>query len=176
MEAAGRPALIVGSGKRKQEKRIYPGLFREFAEIDSWKGLLGFIKRFGRLTNEKEGDNAYELADEIRDMRRAIAFADKHKRHPPCTVFDLKATVVFNSKTRCIEQRVIPQTLLQALWLQFIYARVGAAKLNECRYCGQQFRAGPGTKRRADAKFCEHKHQVLFNSEKRSNPELEGRK
>jgi hypothetical protein len=109
-------------------------------------------------------------------MRKAIAFADKHKRHPPCTVFDLKATVVFNSKTRRIEQRVFPETLLQALWLQFIYAPVGAAKLSECRYCGQQFRAGVGTKRRADAKFCSHKHQVLFNSEKRSNPEMEKRK
>src|SRR5262249_14227172 len=158
------------------KKRIAdPVLFQKFAEIGSWEALLGFIRRFGRLTNEKEGDDAYQLAGEIREMRRAIAFADKHKRHPPRAVFDLKATVVFNSKTRRIERRVFPQTLLQALWLQFIYAPVGAGKLNECRYCGQQFRAGPGTERRADAKFCLHKHQVLFNSEKRSNPELEGR-
>jgi len=174
---ASRPALIVGSGKRKQEKRIAdPVLFQRFAEIDSWDGLLGFVRRFGRLTNEKEGDDVYELAGEIREMRKAIAFAARHKRHPPRAVFDLKATVVFNSRTRRIEQRVFPQTLLQALWLQFIYAPVGAAKLSECRYCGQQFRAGPRTKRRGDAKFCSRKHQVLFNSEKRSNPELEGRK
>jgi hypothetical protein len=177
MEAAGRPALIVGSGKRKQEKRIAdPVLFRKFAVIDSPEALLGFIRRFGRLTDEKEGDDIYRLAEEIRDMRRAIAFADKRKRHPPAAVFDLKADVVFNSRTRRIEQRVFPQTLLQALWLQFIYAPVSAATLNECKYCGVQFWAGVGTKRRADAKFCLHEHQVLFNSEKRSHPELENRK
>src|SRR5262245_35456397 len=87
--AAVRPPLIVGSGKRKQEKRIAdPVLFQRFAEIGSWEALLGFIRRFGRLTNEKEGDDAYELAGEIREMRKAIAFADKHKRHPPRAVFD----------------------------------------------------------------------------------------
>ena len=74
MEAAGRPALIVGSGKRKQEKRIAdPVLFRKFAEIDSPEALLGFIRRFGRLTDEKEGDDVYRLAEEIRDMRIAVA-------------------------------------------------------------------------------------------------------
>jgi hypothetical protein len=174
MATAGRPALIVGSGKRKQERRIAdPVLFRKFAEIDTLEALLGFIRRFGRLTDEKEGDDVYQLAEEIRDMRRAIAFGDKRKRHPPAAVFDLKADVVFNSRTRRIEQRVFPQTLLQALWLQFIYTPVGAAKLSNCEYCDQQFWAGVGTKRRADAKFCSHKHQVLFNSEKRSNPEME---
>jgi len=109
-------------------------------------------------------------------MRNAIAFTRRHNRHPPTQVSDLEATVVLNSKTQRIEQRVFPQTLLQALWLQFIYAPVGAAKLSECEYCGEQFWAGPGTKRRVDAKFCSHEHQVLFNSEKRSNPELENRK
>src|SRR5262249_55032350 len=94
MEAAGRPTLIVGSGKRKQEKRIAdPVLFRRFAEIGSLEALLGFIKKFGRLTDEKEGDDVYRLAEEIRDMRTAIAFADKRKRHPPAAVFDLKADV-----------------------------------------------------------------------------------
>ena len=173
-----RPTLIVGSGKRKQEKKIvqYPQLFRRFAEIDSLEALLSFIRKFGRLTDEKEGDEAYRLAEEIRDMRNAIAFTRRHNRHPPTQVSDLEATVVLNSKTQRIEQRVFPQTLLQALWLQFIYAPVGAAKLSECEYCGEQFWAGPGTKRRVDAKFCSHEHQVLFNSEKRSNPELEKRK
>jgi len=175
--AASRPALIVGSGKRKQEKRIAdPVLFRKFAEIDSPEALLGFIRRFGRLTDEKESDDVYRLAEEIRDMRIAVAFADKRKRHPPAAVLDLKADVVFNPRTRLIEQRVFPQTLLKALWLQFIYTPVSAAKLSECKYCGEQFWAGVGTKRRADAKFCSHPHQVLFNSEKRSNPEMEGRK
>jgi hypothetical protein len=173
-----RPTLIVGSGKRKRQKKNiahYPQLFRTFADIDSWERLLNFVKRFGRLTDEEAGDNVDDLVEEIREMRKAIAFADKHKRHPPMTVFDLKATVVLNSRTRRIEQRVFPQTLLQALKLQFIYEPVSAAKLSECNYCGEQFRAGLGTNRRADAKFCSHKHQVLFNSEKRSNPELEKR-
>jgi hypothetical protein len=173
-----RPALIVGSGKRKQEKHIaqYPQLFRQFAQIDSWEALLSFVRKFGRLTDEKEGDNAYQLVDEIGDMRRAIAYADKRKRHPPITVRNLQTTVILNHRTQRIEQRVFPETLLQALWLQFIYAPVSAAKLSECHYCGEQFWAGVGTNRRADAKFCSQRHQVLFNSLRRSNPELEKRK
>jgi hypothetical protein len=170
-----RPALIVGNGKPRRKKQIaqHPQLFRKFAEIDSVDALLNFIKQFGRLTDEKEGDKVHLLLDEAKDMRESIAFASKHNRHPPTQIFNLKATVILNYRTGRIEQRVFPPTLLQALWLQFIHAPLSAAKLSECKYCGERFQAGGHSHRRLDARFCSHKHQVLFNSLKRSNPKLE---
>jgi hypothetical protein len=105
-------------------------------------------------------------------MQSSIAFFEKRKRPPVAQVSDLKAKVIVN-RTGRVEKMLLPQTLLQALWLQFIYTPLSGMKLSECEYCGEQFWAGPGTDRRADAKFCRYEHQVLFNSRKRSNPKME---
>jgi hypothetical protein len=170
------PVRIRGSGKRgRQKKQIRPDLYREFAKIDNGLALLEFIKKYGRLTNEEGGDAVEELLDQAKEMRRDIAWADKHKRHPGGAVFELGAMVSLNYRTRRITRTVFPRTLLQALWLQFIYTPIGEGKLLKCKYCDEEFWAGAGTHRRADAKFCSHKHQVLFNSLKRSNPQLEKR-
>jgi hypothetical protein len=167
---------IRGSGKQgRQRRQIDPELYRRFAKIGTGLDLLNFIKKFGRLTNEEGGDAVEELLDEAKRMQHSVAWGDKHKRPPPTTVSNLKATVSLNYKTRRIEQTIFPQTLLQALWLQFIYTPIGVGKLRKCQLpdCGEQFWAGPGTNRRGDADFCCHEHQVLFNSRKRSNPEME---
>ena len=165
---------IVGNGKPGQRKHLghYPDLYREFANIDNGLALLNFIKKFGSLTDEAAGDSVHALLDEAKLMQISIAFFEKRKRLPVAQVRDLKAKVIVN-RTGRVEKMLLPQTLLQALWLQFIYTPVGGAKLIECEYCHEQFWAGPGTERRADAKFCSHKHQVLFNSLKRSNPKME---
>jgi hypothetical protein len=171
------PVRIRGSGKRgRRRKRIAQDLYREFAKIDNGLALLNFITKYGRLTDEEGGDDVEELLAQARVMRRDIAWADKHKRHPGGAVFDLGAMVSLNLRTGRITRTVFPRTLLQALWLQFVYTPIGAGKLLKCKYCDEEFWAGPGTKRRADAKFCSPKCQVLFNSLKRSNPQLEKRK
>ena len=168
---------IVGNGKPGQRKHLgqYPDLYRQFANIDNGLALLNFIKKFGRLTDEKEGDSVQPLLDQARFMQISIAFFEKRKQLPVAQVLDLEAKVIVNRAGR-VEKMLLPQTLLQALWLQFIYTPLGGMKLSECEYCHEQFWAGPGTDRRADAKFCSLEHQVLFNSRKRSNPKMEKRK
>ena len=169
---------IVGNGKPGQRKHLahYPDLYRRFAEVDNGLALLNFIKKFGRLaderTDEGAGDSVHYLLDQAKHMQVSIEFFEKRKRLPVAQVFDLKAKVIVN-RTGRVEKMLLPQTLLQALWLQFIYTPLGGMKLLECKYCHEQFWAGPGTDRRADAKFCSLDHQVLFNSRKRSNPKME---
>jgi hypothetical protein len=168
---------IVGNGKPGQRKHLgqYPDLYREFAKIDNGLALLNFIRKFGRLTDEGAGDSVHDLLDQAKLMQESIAFADKYKRLSIAQVLNLKAKVIVH-RTGRVEKMLLPQTLLQALWLQFIYTPLGGTKLIECEYCHEQFWAGPGTDRRADAKFCSVEHQVLFNSRKRSNREMEKRK
>jgi hypothetical protein len=168
---------IVGNRKPGQRKHLgqYPDLYRRFAKIDNGLALLNFIKKFGRLTDEKEGDSVHELLDQAKFMQISIAFFEKRKQLPVAQVLDLRAKVIVNRAGR-VEKMLLPQTLLQALKLQFIYTPLGGMKLGECEYCHEQFWAGPGTDRRADAKFCSLEHQVLFNSRKRSNPKMEKRK
>jgi hypothetical protein len=171
------PARIVGNGKRKHKKHIanHPDLFRKFADIRTVGALLDFIREFGRLTDEAEGDDVLFLLLEAKAMRGALKYVDKRNRAFPASISDLKATLIVNARTGRIEKRILPQTLLQALWLQFVYAPIGVAKLKTCLFCGEQFRAGKGS-RRQDAKFCSRKHQIQFNSLARSDPKLrEGR-
>jgi hypothetical protein len=195
-----QPERIVGNGTKADDRRHiaqYPNLFRKFAEIGERKldpvgkaadldpigkrdlikereRLLAFVKNFGRLTDDKEGDNVHLLLDEAKQMRDALAFVEKHNRHPPAQVFDLQANVILNSRTGRIEQKIVPRTLLQAIWLQFIYSPLEAAKLTRCALpqCQVMFRAGPGIGRRGDSKFCSPEHQIQFHSLARSNPAL----
>jgi hypothetical protein len=60
-----------------------------------------------------------------------------------------------------------PASFLHALHLEFGLFLTKDAQVRECLHCGQWFETGPGTERRADAKFCCDEHRILFNSLKR---------
>jgi len=183
---------IVGDGVVKRSIRIddadhHPRLFDEFSKIgatiehdeppaysdEAIQAMLDFVGRYGRLTDEKAGDNVFLLLDEASEMKRLLETFRRRKRRPPVQVFDLKATASLDPKTGNIEIRPLPQTLLQALWLQLICFLSGGGELRKCQRlgCPESFPVGVGTKR-SDAKFCSHDCQVLFNSLKRSNPAL----
>ena len=64
--------------------------------------------------------------------------------------------------------RLMPQSLLDALWVQLGQVLSGSATIHQCQHCGQWFESGAGTGRRADAKFCSNEHKIAFHSLKRS--------
>jgi hypothetical protein len=178
--------VVVGNGGKKRSVQIadHPMLFDEFSRIgatvehdeppaysdEAIQAMLDFVRRYGRLTDEKAGDNVFLLLDEAGEMKRLLR---RRKRKPPVQVFDLKATASLDPKTGNIDIRPLPQTLLQALWLQLICFLSGGGELRKCQRpgCPKSFPIGVGTKR-TDSKFCSHDCQVLFNSRKRSNPAL----
>jgi hypothetical protein len=59
---------------------------------------------------------------------------------------------------------IVPLDLMQALWCQLAQVLTGNIKLSTCLHCGQLFKAGLRTGRRADAKFCSDEHRTLYHS------------
>jgi hypothetical protein len=179
---------IVGNGKKKRSIQIsgYPMLFKKFSDIapkisddeppdDEHAGqqMLDFVKRYGRLTNDEEGDDVHLLLDKAGEMKH-LRETFKGRKRKLSVPDDLKATVSLDPETRNIDIQLLPQTLLQALWLQLFYSLSrGEGDVHKCRRpgCTKSFSAGAGTKR-SDAEFCSKECQVLFNSLKRSNPSL----
>ena len=183
------PIRIVGNGKPKGPIRIsnHPMLFETFSKIGptleddeppkyldgSDEALLDFVKRYGRLTNDKSGDNVDQLLDEAGRMKNLLNAFERHKLRVSVRVSDLEATASLNPKTGTVDIQPLPQTLLQALWLQLIYflCRGHGGELRKCQRpgCTIEFSVGAGGMR-TDARFCSPKCRVLFNSLERSKP------
>lgn len=154
--------------------------FRIFASIaTSDAGLLDFVERFGPLTwdglDATRGDIVVLVMDNARAMRELLVAAAEG--HPPSSdggpVYigsnsTVRAGVVWDPATKSPRWHFRPNTLLDALWLQFGQAISRGAQLHACQHCGTWFEAGAGTGRRADARFCSDDHRITFNSLKRS--------
>jgi hypothetical protein len=64
--------------------------------------------------------------------------------------------------------RILPENLLDALWLQLAQTLASGTNIHACLLCGQFFEVGQGTNKRLDAKFCSDEHRIQFNSRRRS--------
>jgi hypothetical protein len=59
--------------------------------------------------------------------------------------------------------RLIPETLYDAMKLQFAQMVASGAAVRACKFCGTWFEAGTGS-RRADAKFCSTRCKIRFHN------------
>jgi hypothetical protein len=172
-------------------------LFKIFANTATTpEGALDFVQRFGPLTNGgwgSQGEDVNIVMHQAEKMRRVLtAWFGKQKpsviprvipsrRSPiafsrPLVVnrYDtgpsirLEAKVVCDPLTKALKWELRPNSLLDALWLQLGQKLTAGAQIRQCEHCGDWFKAGQGTGRRLDAKFCSDEHRVLYNSLKRS--------
>jgi hypothetical protein len=157
--------------------------FRIFASIaTSDAGVLDFVQRFGPLTwdgwDASKGDILELVMHHARAMRELRGAAAEG--HSPS--FDsgpvyigsdsaVHAGVIWDPAAKSPRWCFRPNTLLDAIWLQFGEAVTRGAQLRACQHCGAWFEAGTGTGRRADARFCSDEHRIAFNSLKRSKGE-----
>jgi hypothetical protein len=138
---------------------IHGDLYLVFSKIKAPEGLLGFIKKHGLLTGNEPH---YELDDPELMLASGPYQGD--------SVYEcLKKAQFFNELLRHKirgRRKIKPHTLIHALRWQVGLTLAGDAKIRECRYCGEWFKAGYGPVRlgREDATFCTHEHQVLFNN------------
>ena len=63
------------------------------------------------------------------------------------------------------------QSLCDFLWLEVAAEIANGSVGQQCEFCGSLFNSGPGTGRRADAKFCSDAHRVAFNRRERKKKE-----
>jgi hypothetical protein len=184
-----RHQRIVHRGKRLTSYRPlekYPDLFRHFgASATTAQGALDFVNRFGPLTQAglkaDGGDNVTVVtfhAKQIGGLLTAYARGDKAamakmigpkgKEIGGSDLGTIKPKLVFDAAGDAPELRLTVENLLTALWLQVALTLTDKVNLRACQHCHTLFKVGPGTGRRADAKFCSDEHRTIFNSHKRT--------
>ena len=171
-ETSRCPARIIGKGGSQKPYRPldeFPTLLRVFANIQKTPGgVLDFIEKFGPLTHNGiaggKGEKIADVIDCAKLMEKRLRQVSGRQDDIPLN--NLGAHLVTDREGTRLEFR--PSTLIDALWLQLGQELSGGSRILRCMHCGQLFRAGPGTGRRADATFCSDEHRIEFNSLKRS--------
>jgi hypothetical protein len=147
--------------------------------------VLRFVSEHGPLTQrglDREcGEFVSEIVEEATIMRQLIrhhgySTPRRDSLSPPewgdpipyIVLGKVDAFLVRDRRTKAPRIELQPATLLDALRLQLAESLSEGRTIRDCRHCGTRFEAGPGTRRRGDAEFCSKKHQILFNSLKRS--------
>jgi hypothetical protein len=188
---------IIGNGGKRLAYRPleqFDTLYNVFAKTQQTpKGLLDFVEKFGRLTDERDGDNVHRMLSNIEtismvlEMLRVRGKLPKVKQDGPYEYTasmpsgtrivsggiplrgKLTASLAPDPITGAWKLKLEPPSLLDAIWLQFGQAVTSdAADLRFCAQCGNPFEAGGQSGRRADAKFCSDECRIDYNSLKRS--------
>jgi hypothetical protein len=156
-------------------------LFRNFASrAENPSGLLDFVRQFGPLTQEGNRDGeptgiglvaAACMAEllQVHSDNPGNRFSSYARNELYWSRMDVK--LARNPMVGRPQFRFVPATFLHALWLELGQFLTSEAQLRSCKQCGVWFPTGPGTRRRADAKFCSDQHRISFNSLKRTTSE-----
>jgi hypothetical protein len=179
--AASKPMLVVGRGGQGIHYKPLEAdkLCTRFASVRTPEDVLGFIQKFGPLTeaglDPKRGDDVVLLLEHAAAMRSFLSHSEESERGLALQVgaegqlfgrLNLMLAKDPASGRLCLQIR--PPSLLAGLWAQLGQKLAGSRPFRECRYCGAWFEAGPGAGRRLDATFCTDEHRMFFNSRKRS--------
>jgi hypothetical protein len=183
MQRKGRPARIVPRGGKLVPYRPLEKdggkLYRIFASLGSTdEGVFDFVNRFGPLTEEGNRECGEEVLFSLTNaasMRDVLSCPLKERGAYFSRFGDnglrwsrIDVALAFNRITDRPQFRLMPPTLVNALWIQLGQALCSDASIRNCLHCGEWFEAGPGTGRRADAIFCSDEHRIAYNSRRRS--------
>ena len=142
------------------------GLFRQFAALEpSPEEILRFADEYGCLMNT---DGAVERFTEwqfwMALMKDLVAALDDSRNkdfwglfngvsgHPWEPLFAARIKPHTDpSKSRL---KLIPNSLLAAMWLQLANAGTKSTAFKQCEFCPHWFPVGPGTGRKPSKRFC----------------------
>lgn len=157
-----RIVMASGAAVDWYQPLAIPNLWTQFAKIQTAKEAERFVRKFGPLTQRARlprTDVIELIIIHAHDMKEAIGTAATFWAKQPLAKLSLRIVAG--------QLKISPNTLLDAIWLQFAEAETaGRAKL--CPQCDKPFEAGPGQKRRGNAKFCSRECDVKFHSLERS--------
>ena len=170
---------VVRLGNRLETYKpleLHENLFGQLASIrQTADGVLSFVKKFGPLTREgtdsAEGEEVAAVIEAAQTIRRLL-LANERKQIPSNLLPSRPRAVhlnvhILDPASHKHPSTLVPETLLDAIWLQLADALSVNAEIPRCMQCGMWFPAGRGFGRRQDAKFCSAEHQILFNNQKR---------
>jgi hypothetical protein len=161
-----QPARIVARGGRLKRTPLnnHPALFAEYANVTTPEALLKFVSEYGPLNRDGI------VPDLLREAKRMKRHREGQRREAIINVSNLNAVLVTDRIKGAITVKIVPPTLLDALWFQLAQALQYGAKWRTCRHCGEGFLAGGDSGRRSIAAFCSDEHRKRFNSLARSRP------
>ncbi len=152
----------------------FPALFREFADTPTRpEGVRQFANKYGRLFSKGSSgglleaafnsDNVKSWYPEIRRMKAAVIRWERSgvpavsrilaKRKYGTSTVEL----IYNREAGTPELSLVPESLLDAMWIQFVEAVSRNAKLRKCGLCETWFEYGPGMGKRSTAQYCSKK-------------------
>jgi hypothetical protein len=165
------PDRIRGRGGKQKAVRLddHPALYGDFASIKTPEELLAFVTQYGPLTFAGTAHDAGDVVDELLDQAKRMEkrFKPKARVELDGPLADVKAWISTDKKGK-VSIKMLPSTLLDALWLQLGQSLSGGAKMRECRHCKHWFPVGGDSGRRLVAEFCSEEHKKRFFSLERS--------
>jgi hypothetical protein len=139
-------------------------LFEVFAKWPSTpEGMVSFCNSYGRLTSDGV-EQVDWLLHEQKYLRICLMLfksgdpTELMKRLHASPIAGCKLTL--RRTDDGLKPVLVPETLIQAIWLQFALHAASNTKLLSCERCGKPFEVGTGTKRRITAKFCSNACKV----------------
>jgi hypothetical protein len=175
---------IVASGVKEENYKPFQrhqNLFGEFASIPKTaEGLLDFMTKFGPLTREGLDAQGEDVAAGVAAAQSMEQLLQAVERPGPAQLFGERRSIhltlqIADTGSGRLVASLVPDTLLDAIWLQLAEALSGDAQIRRCLRCGAWFAAGANFGRRRETKFCSDEHRILYNSLKRSSGKTLGR-
>ncbi len=164
----------------------FPGLHRRFAELPmDTPAILEFVHMFGLLGSSSseswlgEEDLSYWHGS-ITSMRHMVHALDvgERDRNEACEWFNIHMNAVPPHRPQVsvwikygpglrAQSRMVPSTLLGAMYLQMLDELTGRPSFKKCKWCPNWFSYGRGTGRRETKEFCSDRCRVAWNREKK---------
>ena len=161
---------------RPMEK--HPAMFREFADVElTPEGVVGFANKYGapfgdtghgysglpmtavpgvKMDLMHFGNELEYIYGCIQSMRHAVTQYEAGERsdwvdsgHPLG-----RADIRFASVNGSLNLIIHPDSLMDAMWIQFARLVAGNVQIRKCAQCPVWFPFGTGTKRRKSAIYC----------------------
>jgi hypothetical protein len=173
--------LVAASDRFERHSPLdhFTDLFASFALAPATaEGMRQFADNFG-LPGEIGGNtrrqNLNVILREQAAMKRALAvfqnadmpglIALLHAGHTQAGPFDIPgqsglARVELRLDAGKLVIAVVPPSLVQAMWIQFLQVAASGAQLYRCGNCQKLFVVGTGTNRRSTAKYCSNACKV----------------
>lgn len=178
---------IVGCGGKKLTYRpfaSFTSLCLQFAKVRTPSDLLGFIEKFGLLSDDRPVFTG-KITGLGEDVARALGEAKKFRllltaksegpaalgqaiRKNPGPIMGAARLVLRPDHAKGARIAIELSSLLDGLWLQLGHKLAGNANFRSCLHCHEWFETGPGTGRRLDARYCSDEHRVEYHSRHRS--------
>jgi hypothetical protein len=185
---AGKLLCIVRRGgelKRYSPLRKFNNLFEQFArKVVSPESLLDFINQYGPLSryglDSQFGENVGFMLENAKAMNMVLTGYCRGKRGlveamgpdgMPLGDIGVKLVVDPSNRATGLKLSLGIRDLYTAMWVQLGQSLSVGSSMRQCGLCQELFAVGPGTGRRADARFCSDEHRINWNSRRRTEKE-----